>query len=63
MMNYPINEEKAKEVIEMVKKNKIEFVDLQFTDIGGTLKRKGISAKDFESAIYKGSFFDGSSIQ
>jgi len=62
-MDYFINEEKAKEVIERVRKNKIEFVDMQFTDIGGTLKRKGISAKDFESAIYKGSFFDGSSIQ
>jgi len=51
------------QVIESIKKDKIKFIDLNFTDIFGTLKGVTVPAERLESMIKNGKWFDGSSIK
>ena len=51
------------EILEMVKKDEIKFVELEFTDIFGTLKSIDIPVECLRDAIEGGVWFDGSSIK
>ena len=48
--------------IEKLKEDKVEFLQLQFTDIVGSVKSLTIPHNRFEDVIYNGVMFDGSSI-
>ncbi|WP_298278029.1 type I glutamate--ammonia ligase [Ferroplasma sp.] len=48
--------------IEKLKEDKVEFLQLQFTDIIGSVKSLTIPHNRFEDVIYNGVMFDGSSI-
>jgi glutamine synthetase len=50
-------------VLEQIKKYKIKFIYLWFTDILGFLKSFTITAKEMEEALERGIGFDGSSIE
>ena len=52
-----------KDIIDSIKKDEIEFISLQFTDLLGVIKEVVIPAKDIESAFSDGIWFDGSSIE
>ena len=56
-------EEAIKEVLEKAKKDKVKFVNLQFTDILGTVKTVTIPVRLVEDSLRKGTWFDGSSVQ
>ncbi len=49
--------------IERLKKDSVEFLQLQFTDIMGNVKSLTIPKNRFEDVIYNGIMFDGSSIK
>ncbi|SHH49599.1 type I glutamate--ammonia ligase [Thermosipho atlanticus] len=51
------------EIFEIVRKEGIRFIRLQFSDINGTLKNVEIPVNDLERAIDRGIMFDGSSIE
>lgn len=54
----------AKEVIDLIKEHKIEFVDLRFCDMVGYMLHFTIAARDFnEDAFTLGLPFDGSSVR
>lgn len=50
-------------VLEEVKKNKVKFIHLWFTDILGFLKSFTITVEELETALEDGVGFDGSSIE
>jgi len=50
-------------VLEEVKKHKVEFIHLWFTDILGFLKSFAITVQELEGALEDGAGFDGSSIE
>lgn len=52
-----------KDVLLMIKKEKIRFVNLQFSDMLGTAKNLTIPAHEFGGSIDNGTWFDGSSIE
>ncbi len=55
---------KTKEwVLEEVKRKKVKFIYLWFTDILGSLKSFAITAEELEGALEKGVGFDGSSVE
>ena len=51
------------EVLEKVKRDDVKFINLQFTDIHGTVKSVGFPTHRLPEVLEKGSWFDGSSIQ
>jgi len=51
------------EIIKEIKKQKIQFIYLQFTDITGALKSVSIIAEKLKDVIESGLWFDGSSIE
>jgi len=53
----------TEEVIQELNKHKIEFTQLQFTDIQGTIKSVTAPRKKLEEALEVGIWFDGSSIE
>ena len=54
----------AKEIIDLIKKHNIEFVDLRFCDMVGSMLHFTIAARDFnEDAFRLGLPFDGSSVR
>lgn len=53
----------AREKIERAKANGIRFVQLQFTDILGTVKAVTIPIHQLEGSVAHGTWFDGSSIE
>ncbi|MFH1721129.1 MAG: glutamine synthetase family protein [Candidatus Altiarchaeota archaeon] len=56
--------DKAKEdILEQVKKDKVKFVNLQFTDIFGAAKNVDITVEKLEDSLESGTWFDGSSIE
>ncbi len=57
-----INREKEA-VLERAKKDGVRFVDLQFTDLFGTVKSVTIPAEHLGESLEKGTWFDGSSIE
>ncbi|NIR88090.1 glutamine synthetase [Candidatus Bathyarchaeota archaeon] len=50
-------------IIEKVKSEKIEFIDLMFSDLFGGLKNVTISPRELEDCLDNGKWFDGSSIE
>lgn len=52
-----------KDILEMSKRDKVKFIQLQFTDLSGILKGVTIPASKLEGAIDDGLWFDGSSIE
>ncbi len=51
------------QLIKRAQADKVQFVDLQFSDIIGTIKSVTIPISQLEGAIERGVWFDGSSIQ
>lgn len=56
-------DDKAREILEIVKAENVQFIDLQFTDIFGATKSVTIPGDGLEESITRGTWFDGSSIQ
>ena len=56
-------DDKAREIVDIVKAENVQFIDLQFTDIFGSTKSVTISGSGLEEALKRGVWFDGSSIQ
>lgn len=52
-----------REVLSLAKKDKVAFVDLQFTDFLGNIKSSTIPIYNLEDALTKGIWIDGSSIE
>ena len=50
-------------ILEAVKKDEIEFISLQFTDLVGVIKEVIIPIKELPDAVSDGVWFDGSSIE
>ncbi len=55
--------EKVKEILSKVKKDKVSFIDLQFTDFLGNIKSSTIPVYTLEGALTSGIWIDGSSIE
>jgi len=53
----------VKKILEQVKKDDIEFITLQFTDLLGVIKEVIIPVEQLEAAARNGVWFDGSSIE
>jgi len=51
------------EIIQKVKREKIEFIDLMFSDLSGRSKNVTISPRELKDCLDSGKWFDGSSIQ
>jgi glutamine synthetase len=56
-------DDKALEILEIVKSEDVPHIDLQFTDIFGVTKSVTLPNTALEEALTRGSWFDGSSIQ
>jgi glutamine synthetase len=56
-------DDKSQEILEIVKSEGVQFIDLQFTDVMGTTKSVTITPQGLEEALSRGIWFDGSSIQ
>ncbi len=50
-------------IIQKVKSEKIEFIDLMFSDLFGNLKNVTISPRELRDCLDNGKWFDGSSIE
>lgn len=53
----------VKEMMQRVKKDKVTFIDLQFTDFIGNIKNSTIPVHMLEDALIRGVWIDGSSIE
>lgn len=53
----------VKEILGMTKRDKVAFVDLQFTDFTGNLKNSTIPVYRLEDALTRGVWIDGSSVE
>jgi glutamine synthetase len=53
----------SKEVIERAKSDEVKFINLQFTDIMGSIKSVAIPVQRLKDVLEKGIWFDGSSIE
>jgi len=51
------------EIVEKVKREKIEFIDLMFSDLSGRLKSVTLSPRELRDCLDNGKWFDGSSIE
>jgi glutamine synthetase len=51
------------ELLEKVKREKVEFIDLMFSDLSGRLKSVTISPRELRDCLDHGKWFDGSSIE
>ncbi len=54
---------KTKEVLERAQKDKVTFLNLQFTDIMGSLKQVTAPVKSLPDIMKYGAWFDGSSVE
>jgi len=52
-----------KKMLERVKEEKVEFIDLMFSDLSGRLKSVTISPRELEDCLDNGKWFDGSSVE
>ncbi len=50
-------------IVEKVKREKVEFIDLMFSDLSGNLKSVTISPRELRVCLDNGKWFDGSSIE
>jgi len=57
------NNRAKKEIISQTKQDKVQFIQLQFTDLNGHLKGVTIPISKIEAALEDGIWFDGSSIE
>ena len=57
------DKEKIAEVLAAAKKDRVGFIDLQFTDFFGRIKSSTIPVYKLEDALKNGIWFDGSSIE
>ena len=55
--------DQIREVVSSAKKDKVSFIDLQFTDFMGNTKNSTIPVYTLEDALKKGIWIDGSSIE
>jgi glutamine synthetase len=55
--------EKSKSIAEIIEGHKVQFINLQFTDIMGVVKSVGIPAELWPDVLDHGMWFDGSSVQ
>ncbi len=55
--------EQIEALLERVKSDGVEFINLQFSDIFGTLKSATIPVERLHDSLLQGTWFDGSSIQ
>jgi glutamine synthetase len=62
-MNGGTNMKETENVLELVKKHKVKFIRLWFTDVLGFLKSFDITVDELEGALHEGMGFDGSSIE
>lgn len=53
----------TREILSLAKKDKVAFVDLQFSDFLGNIKSSTIPVYNLEGALSKGIWIDGSSIE
>ncbi len=51
------------EILALVQENRIRFIDLQFTDVGGAVKNVTIPVPELMATLNHGIWFDGSSIE
>jgi glutamine synthetase len=51
------------QILDLVKEHKVEFLNLQFTDIVGVIKNVTVPINQLEDALDHGVWFDGSSIE
>jgi glutamine synthetase len=51
------------DLMSLVQRNKLKFIELQFTDIAGMVKNLIIPAQELDASLAKGIWFDGSSIE
>ncbi len=56
-------EEKVEALLERIKSDGVKFINLQFSDIFGTLKNVTIPVERLRDSLLQGTWFDGSSIQ
>lgn len=54
---------RALEILQKIRKKKIRFIYLQFTDVGGALKSVTVNTRIFKEVLKSGNWFDGSSIE
>ena len=54
----PMGFTSREEVMEFVRKNHVDIVNLWFTDILGRLKSLGLTRDELETAIHEGAGFD-----
>lgn len=54
---------KVKQIAEMIKEQKIQFINLQFSDMMGMLKSVGMPIAMWDDVINHGMWFDGSSVE
>ena len=50
-------------ILEIIEKEEVKFVNLQFTDLVGVVKTVTIPVKQFADCIEYGKWFDGSSVE
>ncbi len=58
-----MSKSQIKEIISIAKKDKVAFIDLQFTDFLGNIKTSTIPFYNLEDALNRGVWIDGSSIE
>lgn len=56
-------EKKLEEVVKRARKDRVSFIDLQFSDFLGNIKSSTIPAYQLEKALSRGIWFDGSSVE
>jgi glutamine synthetase len=62
-MGSPSTRMTARELLDFVGKEKVKFIDLQFTDVAGAVKNITIPTRELAAALHHGVWFDGSSIE
>jgi glutamine synthetase len=51
------------QLMSLVQKHRVKYLELQFTDVAGMVKNLTIPAGELDASLSKGSWFDGSSIE
>jgi glutamine synthetase len=62
-MTLPPNHQTPEQILARVQESRIQFVDLQFTDVGGAVKNVTIPVPELAATLNHGIWFDGSSIE
>ncbi|MGO9480858.1 MAG: type I glutamate--ammonia ligase [Candidatus Kryptoniota bacterium] len=62
-MTTQVKVSSSEQLLSLIKERGINFIDLQFTDVGGAVKNVTIPTQELEAALNHGIWFDGSSIE